>query len=269
MAARKKAPTKTKAATDIAVAAPDSKALMNAAAQLEKELESVDSSLGEESGFNIQITMKKTFRIPDMGETADPISVVILDWVTTRSLYATAYNPNDYQPPSCFAVNAPTSEGGVVRGMSPVEDSPDKQADSCDECPMNVFGTGRNGTSKACTERRVLAVALNPDDPESPIATIKVSPTALKRFDGYVKLLKSKRLHPMSVVTTIGFDEHMEHSSLVFSMAGANPNVSAFLARRMEATGKLRTTPDFTAAAAPRPRASTAARAPRGRRIAR
>lgn len=138
----------------------------------------------------------------------------------------------------------------------PSDNSPDKQADSCAACPKNEFGS--LGKGKACSNTVQLAVlpADFMDDPEQPLAILKVSPTALRPFNGYVSsLATSMRTAPWGVITTIGFDPKSEYSSLRFG----NPqpldseSLTAVFSRQEEAQRVLAVEPDVsqTSSAAP------------------
>lgn len=207
------------------------------------------------SGSAIRITQDKQFKLPDGTTTPGPLELVIVDFVAANKFYEGAYDPNSISPPSCFAIATNPLK------MVPSNNSPDKQADTCGECPNNQFGSAGNG--KACKNSRVLAV-LPPDaDAETPIWTLTVSPTALKAFDGYVQSLARMQAIPVAMVTDVSFDPTKTYASLRFSNPQPNEALETHFGRQEEARTMLMAEPDvssFTAAAPASARG--AARAP-------
>lgn len=89
--------------------------------------------------------------------------------------------------PDCYAPD----------GITPAADSPKKQAETCAECPLSKFGSGKNG-GQACGQKAVL-IALEPDQ-FLPIA-IRFPRTSTRSVDEfYRRLFRDKRV-PSSVVT--------------------------------------------------------------------
>lgn len=197
----------------------------------------------------------KVFTFPDGSVVEDSIDVVILDFVSVNRFYDSIYKPDDPMPPVCYAI------GDDPRNMVPSSNGSDVQAKTCNECPMNEYGTSQTGKGKACKNIRQLAV-LPPDavGPEEMICTLDVSPTALKSFDGYVSGITNKfELPPIAVVTTVSFLPNVDYPSLVFSGTEPNTNLQAHYARLAEARDLLHTEPDYqamadAAAAKPKPR---------------
>jgi hypothetical protein len=213
--------------------------------QLAAEAASITSRIGTPGGDRIKVTQKKTFRLPSGEESAGPIDAVIVDFVSANFLYDGAFDPNDITPPICAAI-------GTERTMlTPFEDATDRQCDTCSACPQNQWGSGR-GQGKACQNTYLLAL-LPPDaDAETPLMVLKVSPTAMKAFDGYVaSIARSFQAPPLAVITQVSLDENVDYPSLRFG----NPSpcsadlMSLVLSRREEARTRLTTKPDFAAAA--------------------
>jgi hypothetical protein len=103
---------------------------------------------------------------------------------------------------------------------------------------MNEFGS--KGKGKACNNGRLLAV-LPPDaTDETPIWLLQPSATALKGFDAYVtSVARTSQMPPISVVTTVSFDEDSEYSKMVFSNPQPNKLLADMFARQGEATTLL------------------------------
>jgi hypothetical protein len=88
------------------------------------------------------------------------------------------------------------------KGLTPHPAAPDKQAESCDTCPHNVFGTAEMGRGKRCSDKRRIAFILAADlakngDAETAKAIakaqvyqIEVPPGSLRGFGVFLKALE-------------------------------------------------------------------------------
>ena len=118
------------------------------------------------------------FRIPGLGETDGPIDVVILDFIAQNVYYdpSKPFDRDNIEPPICGAKGFDVNDN-----LIPVEESPDKQADDCKNCPLNQFGS--KGKGKACQNRKIVAV-LPPDaDDATDILMFDISATGIRKFD--------------------------------------------------------------------------------------
>jgi hypothetical protein len=93
--------------------------------ELSTEVESIQKRLMSPTGNRIRITQKKTFRMPSGEEGPGPIFGVILDFIVAHYYYTGAYDPEDIQPPECFAL------GTDISTMIPHVEAPVKQAETC------------------------------------------------------------------------------------------------------------------------------------------
>lgn len=204
---------------------------------LQQQIEALKNKTAQAGGTAIRITQDKQFVMPDGSKTADPIRVVIVDFTSRNEFYEGNFDKNNITPPACFAI------GDIPSQLVPSDNSPNKQADSCAECPMNQFGS--RGAGKACKNTRMLAV-LPPDAADdTPMWTLKVSPTAIKNFDGYIKnVARLFGVPPVGVITTISFDENQDYACLKFGDPELNENLQAFAARLEEARELLMQEPD-------------------------
>ncbi len=192
------------------------------------------------SGDMIRITQDKQFRLPNGDASQGPIEAVIVDFISANVFYKEGFDEDKMGPPDCFALNAEPSL------LVPSPRSPDKQAETCSNCPNNQWGTGPRGKGKACKNTRVLAVMPPDADANTPPWIIKVSPTAIKGFDDYVRGLISKKVAPLQLVTAIGFDKNVKYPSLTFSAVrplSAN-EFPIFAQKVVEANKRLLTEPD-------------------------
>lgn len=257
-----KAPAKTapakKTSTAVAVKKPSGGAVVDIQAQLRKQAEELAGKVAPASGITIQVSQAKEFKFPD-GTKSDEFQCVILDFVSANFFYEGEYDKDNISPPACFAL------GSNPLQLVPSDNSPVKQSDECKGCPMNEFGSA--GKGKACKNTRVLAV-LPPDATEdTPIWLLKVSPTAIKAYDSYVRSVASAfQMPPVSVVTTVSFDEGSDYPSLRFGDPQPNENLAVHFGRQEEARKLLETEPDVSqygaqqAAKAPKRPAAKSAR---------
>ena len=219
--------------------------------QMEAEVAALQKRLSAPSGNRINVTQSKTFKMPSGLETDDPIECVVVEFSAAYYYYEDAYDRNNVVPPKCFAL------GLEPAGMSPDDSAQEKQAGSCSACWANQFGSA--GKGKACQNARLLAL-LPPDaDAETPLMIIKVSPTGIRAFDGYVSAIARTYQAPVrAVVTEISFDENSEWPSLRFKAIGpANKNLLLLAQdRKQEAQDLLLTPPEYSAAEAPAKKAT-------------
>lgn len=218
---------------------------------IQDSLKAMVAGMGERimpaTGNRIKVGQNKQFTLPDGTVTDGPLQLVIVDFVTVHAFYPGKFDPKNITSPVCYAV------GQNPKQMFPLKSSPDLQADDCQSCPMNQWGS--DGDGKACKNSRRLAV-LPPDATEdTPLWLLDVSPTALKGFDGYVAaVVRTFGVPPMGVVTTVGFSDAVDYARLTFSdPRPAGDVVAVAHARLAEAKELLMAEPDFSRVAAPAP----------------
>ncbi len=235
MAARK--------STGTAVAERRESLPVDIAALLERQKQAVMEKIGKPFGTVINIKQNKTMVLPSGDTTSEPQEMVILDFVSMNTLYDGVYDPNNVQPPVCFAI------GENPDNLIASDASPDKQSETCATCPQNRYETAARGKGKACKNMRVLAVMPVDATDEDSIWLLRVSPTGLKAYDGYIrKLAQQNGLAPIQVVTKIGFDPNEEYPSLRFAPAGVldADRLGFFASRLEEAANLIRTEPDYS-----------------------
>lgn len=237
MATAKKASAKTTAKTT--AVATKATGAVSVKDMMAKKLADLANKTQPATGNKIRVTQDKQFALPDGTKTRDPLSMVIVDFCSRNMFYDKPYDKDAVSPPACFAIGE-----NPIR-LVPSDNSPAKQADSCSECPNNVFGS--SGAGKACKNSRLLAV-LPPDaSADDPMWLLEVSPTAIKGFDGYVNGLASRMgLAPFAVVTQVSFDENKEYASLVFGDPEPLDNAQLFADRIEEAQKMLMAEPDVS-----------------------
>jgi len=213
-------------------------------AMLQKQKQAVMDKIGRPTSNMVQIKQNKTMVLPSGEISSEPQEFVILDFVSMNALYDGVYDPGNVQPPICFAI------GENPEQLIASDKSPEKQSDTCAACPQNRYETAVRGKGKACKNMRVLAVMAADATDEDSIWLLRVSPTGLKSYDGYVRTLSQRNdLAPIQVVTKIGFDPNEEYPSLRFAPEAVldNDRLAFFFSRLEEAADLIRTEPEYTA----------------------
>lgn len=229
----------TKKTPGTAVAVKKASNVVSIQDTLRAQAAAMSDRIAPPSGNLIRVTQDKKFVLPDGTKTEGPLDLVIVDFVSRNEFYVGEYDPNAISPPACFAISP------NPRTMAPSDNSPEKQAETCGECPMNVFGSKGNG--KACKNTRYMAV-LPPDATEdTPIWLLKTSPTAIKGFDAYVGgVQRAFQMPPVGVVTSVSFDDGQTYATMTFSDARPNEQLATHFARQEEATAMLMAEPDVS-----------------------
>ncbi len=168
------------------------------------------------------------------------LECVIIGSCALNAWYEADYDKDDKQPPECYAF-------ALVSGdpdMSPHEKAEKPQHDDCATCPKNQFGTAKRGNGKACANRIRLAIitakeAEDADDiPAAQLAVGSISPTNLKRWAAYVKLLSEEYgRSPEFVVTEISsYDDPDIQIRVEFRMIEKidDPKILTAIEKRME-----------------------------------
>jgi hypothetical protein len=208
--------------------------LMRDAADMAKKIAAPGGDL-------IRLTKKKTFKLPDGREApaGTPLRVVVLDFVSYNAFYDRIWTEGDKTPPACFAL------GSEPKLLVPSNNSPVKQADNCEECPNNEWGS--KGKGKACGNHRLLAVVEPSGVVDSPIMLIRLSPTGVKHWDKYVSdIINRFGIGPIGVETEIYFDQASDYATLRFGNPSPNVNLGVHAARQDAATKRLLTEPDVS-----------------------
>jgi len=234
-------PAKPVASTQVAVLPANLPAALRE--QLAAETAAMGSRIQAGGGDFIKLTKDKHFKLPDGTKHPGPLEVVVLDFVSANNFFDRPYKEGEITPPACFAIGLEPSS------LVPSKNSPDRQADACNTCPNNEWGS--KGEGKACTNNRILAIVagIGDDgaDPDAPLYLIKVSPTATKAWDSYVATIRAQyNAPPVAVVTDIFFDPSSEFQSLRFGNPRPNENLEMHFARKAAARQRLLQEPDVS-----------------------
>lgn len=220
-------------------AAPKAGLPVNVKEELRKQREANKSKVAAGGGGDlIRVTQGKKFVI-DGNEGPGPLNAVILDFVSINQWHDRPYKKGEESPPACFAIGDKPNE------LIPSDNSPVKQATSCASCAKNEWPVG--GGAKECTNGRLIALREVGDDVDAPIRVLKVSKTAIKAFDAYVRQLDVQfDGTPIEFETEIFFDPNLDYPSLRFGNPKPNKNLDLHFGQQKAAQARLAAEPDVS-----------------------
>ena len=128
-----------------------------------------------------------------------------------KTFYAATYAAGDSAPPDCSSSN----------GIAPDVWVSMPQAQRCQLCPKNVFGSAASrtgGKAKACHDSKRLWV-VRPDDFEM-VYGLNVPVMTLKNLAAYGKYIASNNLPLALVITELSMDDEAEFPKLCFKHVG-------------------------------------------------
>jgi hypothetical protein len=201
-----------------------SKEVLSVQDQLKKELETLKDRVDPPSGYMVSVK-GKTFTLPDGSANDGPMTCVVLDWVSANTYFEGLYNPQNIQPPACFAIAREPSKA------APSANAPKQQHTDCSSCPKNEWGSDpQGGKGKACKNTRRLLIVPSSATEKTQPWVISVSPTGLKHFDKYVNTLADVGTHPIQVLTDISFEASEAFPSLRFAVVEKHDNLNVMWA---------------------------------------
>jgi hypothetical protein len=128
------------------------------------------------------------------------LDVIVIASSTERCYYDKPYDPDVISSPACFAQSLDP------KTLSPHENVPEPQAESCSSCPLAEFGSAKQGKGPACkTYRKLIMIPADTaaeDVPKAEMAYLKVSPTSVKNWSKYAQQLVSSAGIPPWAATT-------------------------------------------------------------------
>jgi hypothetical protein len=150
-------------------------------------------------GGNFISTRGGHFTIGGNEVPGDVMNVVIVDHVLENCFYKGKYDAKNPTSPVCYAF------GRKEEDMKPHAASSEPQCASCKDCEWNKFGSADTGRGKACKNTRRLGLITEDDldDVENAVpAILKVPPTSIKKWGGYVKNLEAVEHRPPFMMVT-------------------------------------------------------------------
>ena len=217
-----------------------SKALASPAALLKKNLAEANKRIAQSDSSRVKVSLLG-FEEPGSDEVGQELNVVVVDFTLVHGWWPSAYDPDNIVDPDCYANNR------IFNDLVPVDESPDKQAESCAVCPQNAWGSAVKGKGKACKNSRLLAILPLDAISTAPMWTISASPTATKRWDAYNRELAGNNLTPLFVSTSITLVPKLKYASLQFEMIEAlsSDQVNQAISRLEDAKGLLDRIPQW------------------------
>lgn len=213
-------------------------------AQLAAEAAKVSEQVGQPEARKIALDRSGNFIAPGGVNLGTEIEVCIIDFCSANDYYTSVFNPDKPVPPVCFA------RGRELADMYPEDSSPEKQSETCAECPHNQFGSRGNG--KACKNTRALAVVLTSeidvDEPEeTPIYLLSVPPTGLKSFDA-AALQAARVLNgpPIKALFRVRAVSAGTYTTMQFSAPAPNPHYAELFQLRDKAEDIIGRLPDLS-----------------------
>ena len=155
---------------------------------------------------------------------------VVLDAVRLNAYYDKPFNPQNVEPPVCYAIGRDEMQMAPHPDMAKGPAYFKPQAQACNGCPLNEFGSNSTGQGKACSNRRRLLILpagyyeMGPNglqlvpitDPEhyktSPFLTLTLSPTTLQGWGQWVRKSAADYQRPMfGLISRIYLYAHPKH----------------------------------------------------------
>jgi len=188
--------------------------LANIEAEMELAAKAMQESL-EVSTSRIS-NAGKQFTLPDGTVIGPKLECVILGYVDASALYPPNFDPNNIEPPICYAV------GKAGEPLVPNTKVEKPEAEKCSECPNDEYGSAAVGQGKACKNEYQVAVVV-PGHTETPI-TLCISATGRKPFNSSMSAILKNFGHPTRAIVTAEFTDK---AFPVVKITGGVPNPDA------------------------------------------
>ncbi len=180
--------------------------------------------------------------LSDQPIPANQFAAVIMDSVRLNTYYPGAFDATEIVPPTCYAIGRTDADLVPHPDMAHDMSFFQAQADRCNNCPHNVFGTGQNGKGKACTNRRRLIMLLagtynqtpqgmvmepymRADHYETtPLLQMHLPPTSIKGWGEYVRHTSAAyQRPPQALVTRVYLTTHPKHGKEMIGFEALGP----------------------------------------------
>lgn len=190
----------------------------------EAQLDDMTKALGGSTGLKRISIRGKRFRLVVNGEeitksNADAMNVVVVNGTryVSRKFYAGAYVPGEAAPPDCWSNDGEKPDASIKA----------PQHSNCQDCPMNIKGSGQ-GDSRACRFEKRLAVVLADDVGGSVYQLLlpsksyfgKSDNTNAMPFEQYAKYVASQGYNINMIATEMKMDEDSDQPKLTFRAVG-------------------------------------------------
>jgi hypothetical protein len=162
-------------------------------------------------------------RPDDPDEAATALEVVILRVNPKKSkvYYVAGYEDGVAAKPDCYSND----------GIKPAADSANPQCKTCAACPHNVWGSGKEGRGRACSDSVRIAIA-SPSQLNEPML-LRIPPATIKALGEYGKLLDNRNASALDVITKLRFEKEEATPRLTFTPVAFLDDASAEEAEKM------------------------------------
>jgi hypothetical protein len=185
--------------------------------ELAEEAQKAKETVADLGGNLVASIKGGKLTIGDTVIASGQLACVVVAHTASKAYYAEAYNPKqEGATPVCFGF------GPKLSGIFPHAECSERQAEACDKCKWNEFGTARQGNGKACRDSiRVAFVedgAVQPNGVFIPytdnaadlarlekndVVTLSVPPTSLNNFAKYLRCIADTEQRPLYGVHTL------------------------------------------------------------------
>jgi hypothetical protein len=177
--------------------------IVNYESELAKLAEQSIAAEKSSAGISFITTSSGVMKYRDNPIAANSLEVVVLSSPIERLYYTSRYDPTNNAPPTCFAL------GNTLTGLKPSHLAETPQAESCETCPKNQWGSSTTGgKGKACAEKRRLFL-MTTDSISTPelisvgeVAALRIPVTSVKGFATYVQTVAATVKRPLAGVIT-------------------------------------------------------------------
>lgn len=132
------------------------------------------------------------------------VHIVSANPQVSKVFYKTGYEEGSDAPPDC-------SSNGGIRPDAGVKEP---QSKTCSACPHNVWGSGKDGKGRACSDSRRIAVA--PEGDASKVMLLRVPAASLKNLNDFGNQAEKRGVPYQALITRISFDPDASSPKLVF-----------------------------------------------------
>lgn len=150
------------------------------------------------------------------------ITGIPLAYTMEHTFYPDKWDPDDPQPPTCFAQALPTDAGRDGNLMVPHESVVAPVNPTCDGCSNLKWGSAEGSAGKACKQIRKIAFIPWTEDltaeqiAAAEIGVAKIPVTSVKNWKKYINAISAKYSRPpWAVVATMTVKNHAKYQFTV------------------------------------------------------
>lgn len=133
------------------------------------------------------------------------VHIVRANPAASKVFYREGYEEGSDTPPDCFS-NDGIKPDAIVK-------SPESK--TCAACPHHVWGSGKDGKGRACSDSRRIAVA--PENNPDKVMLLRVPAASLKSLSDFGKQVDARGFRYQQVIAKIEFDIESASPKLIFT----------------------------------------------------